>query len=395
MHQQPGSVQLSTHLLFVFFLISAALLSCHQPETQQAGPAYSGKPLFPDTVQIKYARGFQLEYHPNYKLLQVFTSSGKGQDTTRYLLVQRGTPAPGGYPYAQQIWIPLRSMIGTSSMHVALADFADCSGLLTGLEDLRYVFSPAVRERIRKGLIKGVGVDGNLDNEQVLALHPDLVMVTKNPGVQSERYGVLQEAGIPVLANAEWMETTPLGQAEWVKLMAALVNKEAAVNRAFDSVETAYQHLAQQGRGAAGKPAVITGLAYKGTWFVPRGESFMAQFLRDAGAAYPWAATKGSGNLALSFESVAPQGLQADYWINTSDAVSKTEIADRDRRYADFKPFKNNTIYNNNNQVNDQGSNDYWESAAFHPQIILADLIRIFHPDLLPTHQLVYYKQIK
>lgn len=390
MHQRPGSYR-----FFVFLLICAAFLSCSQPQSHQVEPAYTGKDLFADKVQIAHARGFAIEYHTNYKLVSIFTGSGDKQDTARYLLVQRGTPAPGGYPRAQKILVPLQSMVGSSSMHVALADFAGCPQIIAGLENLRYVYAASVRERIAKGLVKAVGVEGNLDNEQLLALQPDLVMVTGNPEIKPAKYRVLQEAGIPVLANAEWMETTPLGQAEWVKLMAALVNREAWVNRQFGEVEKEYQRLSALGRTASDKPSVITGLSYKGTWFVPRGESFVAQFLKDAGARYPWAEAKGTGNLALGFEAVAPRALEADYWINTSDAVSRADIADRDHRYTDFRPYKTGSIYNNNNRVNDQGSNDYWESAAVHPQLILADLIKIFHPALLPGHQLVYYKQIK
>lgn len=390
MHQQTGS-----NHFFVFLLICAALLSCRQPQRRQAEPAYAGKDLFPDKVQIAHARGFTIEYHPNYKLVHIFTGSAGKPDTARYLLVQKDTPAPGGYPYAQKITVPLQSMVGSSSMHVALADFAGSPHIITGLENLRYVYAASVRERIAKGQVKAVGVEGNLDNEQILALHPDLVMVTENPEIKPAKYRVLREAGIPVLANAEWMETTPLGQAEWVKLMAALVNREAWVNQQFGAVEKEYRRLAQLGRTAPDKPSVITGLSYKGTWFVPGGESFVAQFLYDAGARYPWADAKGTGNLALSFEAVAPRALEADYWINTSDAVSRTDIADRDHRYADFRPYRTGNIYNNNNRVNDQGSNDYWESAAMQPQLILADLIKIFHPRLLPGHQLVYYKQIK
>ena len=402
MNQQPGSFFKARRkyvylvwLVLCCFIGGAVITSCQQPSSQKSDAAYTGKDLFLDKARIRYAKGFAIDYHPNYKVVQVFNRPGSSTDTIVYVLVQRGTPAPGNYPKAQKIMIPLQSMIGTSSMHVALADFAVCSEILTGLENLRYVSSPAVKEKIAEGKIKEVGVEGNLNNELIVTMHPDMVMVTENPETAFSKYQSLTEAGIPVLLNAEWMENTPLGQAEWVKLMAALVNREELVNKKFAQVEDEYTRLAKLGRNAPGKPLVITGMPYKGTWFVPKGDSFFAQFLSDAGTTYKWSDIRGTGNLALSFEAVAPEALAADFWVNTGDAVSRQDIAGRDNRYIDFKPYGSGNIYNNNNKMTDQGSNDYWESGAVNPQLVLADLISIFHPALLTGHQLVYYKQLK
>jgi iron complex transport system substrate-binding protein len=135
-------------------------------------------------------------------------------------------------------------------------------------------------------------------------------------------------------------------------------------------------------------------MPYKGTWFVPDGTSFLAKFLHDAGASYQWATTKGTGSMGLSFESVAPVALTAEYWINCGTANSKADIEAIDRRYTDFRPFKTNGIYNFNKRTNREGSNDYWESGVVNPHLVLSDLIKILHPELLPGYQLTYYKQI-
>jgi iron complex transport system substrate-binding protein len=136
-------------------------------------------------------------------------------------------------------------------------------------------------------------------------------------------------------------------------------------------------------------------MPFKGSWFVPAGESYMAQFLRDAGANYKWSDSKGTGSLALNFETVAPEALTADYWLNVGYVDTKADIAAKDQRFTSFNPFKTDRVYNNNKQVNDIGSNDYWESGAVKPQLVLADMIRILHPELLPDHSLMYYKQLK
>ncbi|MBC7914482.1 MAG: ABC transporter substrate-binding protein, partial [Pyrinomonadaceae bacterium] len=152
--------------------------------------------------------------------------------------------------------------------------------------------------------------------------------------------------------------------------------------------------LAEIGKRALKKPQIIVGMPFKGSWFVPDGTSFMTRFFNDAGATYTWAGIKGTGSMGLSFETVAPIALKADYWINSGTATSKKDIASRDIRYTYFGPYKKNTVYNFNKKLNDLGSNDYWESGVVNPHLVLADLIKILHPELLPKHELVYYKQL-
>ncbi|MDR3717070.1 MAG: ABC transporter substrate-binding protein [Puia sp.] len=343
---------------------------------------------------VKYAQGFSIDYHDHYKLVKVLNRLAGKPDTLEYVLVQRGFSAPAGYPKAQVIHIPVRSIIGMSSMHVALADFVGIPDRITGLGSLQYISSPSVRRNIKAGKVAEVGLDGNLNNELILTMRPDILIVMSNPENVSGGYKTLTDAGIPVLPDGEWLESNPLGRTEWVKLMAALVNKEAYVNAKFDSVSHTYDSLAQLAARTSVRPHVIVGLPFKGSWFVPAGESYMAQFLRDAGAGYKWYDTKGIGSISLNFESVAPEALTADYWLNIGSADTKADILAKDKRYSSFKAFKTGDVYNNNKRVNDLGSNDYWESGGVNPQLILADLIRILHPELLPDHQLIYYKQL-
>ena len=177
--------------------------------------------------------------------------------------------------------------------------------------------------------------------------------------------------------------------------MAALVDKEGLVNKKFDAVVLEYNKLVQLAKKAVVKPRVITTMPVKGTWYVPEGNSYLSHFLQDAGGTIKWADTKGIGTLPLSFELVAPEALKADFWLNIGYVNSKAEMTARDKRFADFGPFKNGNVYNYNKKINDAGANDYWESGAVNPQIVLSDLIKILHPELLPHHQLVYYQQLK
>jgi iron complex transport system substrate-binding protein len=396
--------------LFCLAIYSMVLLlhaSCKTPDRNPSDRNLSSgtfRAASPDTAKgshllgkadIHYSHGFSIEYYDHYKLVSVLNYLAGTKDTLRYLLVPEGYPAPKGYPGAQVIHTPVRTIIGMSSMHIALAAFAGVAGRITGLGSLDYVSSREVRNNIKSGKVVAVGLEGTMNNELIITMHPGVLIATGNPDAGFGRYKTLTDAGVPVLLNNEWLETTPLGRAEWVKLMGALVDKEAWVDKKFDSIARLYNDLAQTGRRTRDKPHVIIGMPFKGTWYMPAGESYMAEFLRDAGAGYHWYDSKGVGSLALSFESAAPEALTAPFWLNVGDVDTKKEITDKDIRYGSFLAFRTGNLYNNNRQTNDQGSNDYWESGAVYPQVVLADMISILHPGLLPGHQLVYYKQLQ
>jgi iron complex transport system substrate-binding protein len=363
---------------------------------EKSDTRYSGKDLFPEKVTLAHARGFSISYHGHYKLVKIVSPFEKSTDTMSYVLLQRGKPRPPGYEDSQLIEIPVRSLVAMSSLHIGLAGFLESEDILTGLGNLKYVSSLKVLKRIATGNIAEVGKDQGLNEELLITMHPDLIMATGSPASKMARYASLNQAGIPVMVNSEWVETTPLGRAEWVKLLAALLNKEKFANKQFKNVEAEYNRLAALTTNVTTKPSLITGMNSKDAWFVSNGNSYVNRFFRDAGASYHWSDTKATGSLPLSFETVYPVALVADYWLNVSigNVQTKKDILARDARYADFKAFKSGKIYSYNNRMNAQGANDYWESGAVNPQLVLADLIKIIHPELLPDHRLFYYKSI-
>jgi len=376
--------------IFPCLIVSLLLItSCKQNHSgQKHTSAKTG------SAEIKYAKGFNIDYYDNYKLVSIYSGIGAHADTAQYVLLAKGSKAPEGYKKAQLIEIPVQSLVAMSSMHIALADFAGAANAITGLGSLQYVSSETVRKNIAAGKVKEVGIDGTMNDEVLISMKPGLVMVMGSPDAKFSKYETLTGAGVPVMLNSEWLETTPLGRAEWVKLMAALMDKEEFVNTKFGTLEKEYNRLAEIGKKAVNKPSLICGMPYKGTWYVPDGDSYMVQFLKDAGTTYKWADVHEKGSLPLNFETVAPVALKADFWLNVGTVDSKNDIKAIDSRYTEFKPFKDSHIFNFNKKVNDIGSNDYWESGAVNPQIVLGDLIKIFHPELLPDYQLVYYKKL-
>ena len=385
----------NSNLLFLFPVI-VILSSCGQQEEKQSAPANTDGSNFSSAkAVIKYAKGFHIDYYDHYKEVSILNRTGDKADTLHYLLLPEGAATPSGHTGEPVITIPVKSLVVLSSSHVGLAEFAGVTDRITGLGSLKYINSPEIRQRIKAGSVKEVGLDNDIKEELLVAMHPGVLMTMSNPDASTGKNKTLAEAGIPLIPIAEWLETTPLGRAEWVKLVAALVNREDLVNAKFDSVEQEYKKLAAIGAGAATHPSVIIGLPYKGSWFMPAGESYMVRLLNDAGAGYHWKDSKGTGSLSLNFETVAPEALKADFWLNLGTVDSKADILARDARFTQFAPFRTGAIYNNTLRTNDIGSNDYWESGTANPQLILADLIRIMHPGLLPKDSLYYYKQMK
>ncbi|THU38116.1 ABC transporter substrate-binding protein [Niastella caeni] len=387
----PGLCSLSIYCIVVLL---AGFTACKQAAKSSPGTV-ADKHAAAAKTTIQYSKGFTIEYFENYKLVKIVNRFSDKSDTLQYLLVQRGTPAPANHPGAQVIQIPVQKMVVTSSMHIALAEFAGAVDVITGLAEAKYVTSPAVRRNMATGKVVEVGNGSQMNHELIIAMKPDLVMTMGSPDAPFSRYQPLTGAGIPVMMNAEWLETDGFGRSEWVKLMAALLNKEEVVNPKFEELVKEYNRIKALAAKVTLQPEVVVGMPFKGTWFVPDGDSYITQLLKDAGAKYHWANVIGTGSLALNFETVAPIALKADFWLNMSNAKTKEEIAAADQRYTRFNSYRKGTMYNSNKRVNDIGANDFWESGAVNPHLILADLVKIFHPELLPDHQLFYYQQIQ
>lgn len=347
-------------------------------------------------VTARYAEGFSISYRDNgVALLRVVNRFQDYTDTLTYALVPRGGERPADLGEdVSVIHTPVRSLLATSTTHVGLTGMLDAHHVISGMAQPGYVYDPELRSRIDSGLVETFR-GSELNKELALALDPELIMISGGPTAQMDDYDVLVNSGIRVLVNTEWLETTPLGKAEWVKVMGALLDREELANRRFRSVEKRYLELKQRARNPGQRPLVINNLPYKGAWFVSGGESFFANYLRDAGADYPWFDRATTGGLRMDFENVYEVGLRADLWLNPGSAESLADIRANDTRFTDFKSFRTGQVYSRNRRMSPTGGNDYWESGVVHPERVLADLIHIMHSELLPDHELYYYQKLQ
>lgn len=350
---------------------------------------------FPEKAALTHTDGFTIEYFNNYKVITVKTPYPGATESMQYALVQCGTPAPEDFLDEQIIEVPVQTVVTMSTSYLPFLDELGLLDRLVGLDDATYVSNPTVLKMAEEGKLTMLGYGSGVNVEKALELAPELIMTYGSGAPEYDAHPVLIEAGLKTVVNAEWLDTSPLGRAEWGKFIAVFFNKEADAEALLAEKAQKYEELKALSAGVAEKPTAFTGSAYQGTWNVPGGQSFAAAFLKDAGADYLWADDASTGSLPLAFEAVFEKAQNADYWLNVGFFFSLADLPAADARYADFAAFQNGNVWNNDAKTSAAGGNDYYESAVAHPELVLADLIKIFHPDLLPGHELVYYRQLK
>ena len=197
-----------------------------------------------------------------------------------------------------------------------------------------------------------------------------------------------------MVINADYMENSAIGKAEWLKFVSVFFDKEELANTYFDDLVIRYKFL-QAKVTKVSTISVFSGTLYGGTWYMPGGKNYGALLFSESGGDYVWSDYTSVGWLNIPFESVYEKAHSTDVWIGASSFQSLDELEDADSRYADFKAFKNKKVYSYINRVNEVGANDYFESGTINPDLILADLIKILHPELLPDYELYYYKRLQ
>ncbi|MBW4506957.1 MAG: ABC transporter substrate-binding protein [Scytonematopsis contorta HA4267-MV1] len=392
-------------LLCLVFAVATFIISCQtrQPDKTSLSTTNSAcvqnynenLDYFPNKISITQAKGFTVEYHKNYKIITVKQPWKDAKAGFKYILVQCGTPAPQAPKDSQVITVPVNSVISLSTTHLPHIAKLEVVDKLIGVSDTKRVNTQEVAEKIKSGKIASVGSNSNVNVEKILELNPELITTYGTGNAQQDSYPKLLESGLKVAINAEYMENTPLGRSEWLKFTALFFNQEQKAEQIFSEVVKKYESVAKLAKSIKQRPTVFVGFNFKGTWYLPGGGSYAAKYLEDAGANYLWRDEKSSGSLPLSFEVVLERATNADFWVNLSQSWKTVkDLLKEDNRYGDFKAVKNNKLYNNNARVNENGGNDYWEGGISNPDVVLSDLIKIFHPEILPNHQLVYYRKI-
>lgn len=373
------------------YLVFQALMACTtRPEERGADQGISSS----DTLPLRHAKLFSLSYHRDFKLLTIYKTHQQAQKPEVYYLYEGDTPPSTIPKEAIAIQIPLQSLAVTSTSHLPHLELIDEGPVLKGFPGLNLISSTYFRKRIAEGAIRDIGNENGLNKEQLIDLMPEMVM-GYTLGNNLDSYYDLRRLGIPVVFNAEYLEESPLGRAEWIKVMAAFFNKEAMADSVFSAIEARYMELKKIASAVSEKPEIISGLMYGDTWFAPGGTSWVAQFFSDAGGQYLWKEQQQSGSLEISFETMLERGQQADKWIGIADFKSKSALSASQSRYQYFEAFQNNELYTYTKLQGEKGGNAYLELGYARPDVVLADIISILHPELLPDYETVFFEKLK
>jgi len=344
-----------------------------------------------DTVRIepRYATGFDVAYCDGYELLTLHDPQSETAAVSRFALVPRGT-APRIPEGCTPIEVPVRSVICMTSLQLSNFIALDRLDVVAGIASARHLRNAKMRERLADGRTRKIGIEGNFDSETIMGIDPDIILISpyKRGG-----YDAMREVGTPLVPHFGYKETTPLGQAEWIKCVGLLLGCAAEADSLFEAIAGRYDALCARARTVAKRPVVFSGELRNGNWYAVGGRSFLAQLFRDAGADYFLKDDMRSGGVTLDFERVYEQAAEADYWriLNSYEGDFSYEVLrGEDPRYADFRAWRERGIvYCNLREV------PFYENTPAEPDVVLADLIKAFHPDLLPDHEPVYYRLLR
>jgi iron complex transport system substrate-binding protein len=379
----------------IVFILLTILISCRNEQSGedrhdlvQAGPGRE--------IDIQQATRFAVTDYGSYKMLKVMSPWPGSSDTFNYILHHDNAGPIPGTPdnYEVKIRLPVRSMVCFSTTHLPYLEMLGEADVLTGFPTTDYISSKTFRDRAEAGKIRDLGPSNEINFEELLDLDPDVVIAfSMNNDISM--ISKIQNSGIPVIFNADFLENHPLGRAEWIKFFAAILDKENLADSIFTEIRERYRDTNQKTKIVEKRPEVFTGVVYGDTWFMPGGQHYGSIFFRDAGADYIWSDNPSKEILQLSFESVYEKARNADYWVGLATYNSLEAVRQADSRYTDFRAYKLGKVYNYSARQGETGGNPYFELGYARPDIILNDLARIFHPDLLPAHELYFYEKLK
>lgn len=342
-------------------------------------------------TSISYAKRFSIEYIDDYKIITLHSPWKGATNTIKYVLYNDKKPLNIEGVFVKT---PIKSIACLSLTHIAFLEKLGLQSTIVGISGCNYVSSAVILNLIAAKKIKEIGQNEILNYELLIDIQPDIVMSFGIDESSNKKINKLKTIGLTPVLNAEYMEIHPLGQAEWIKFMAAFYNKESLADSIFKAIETEYLALTQLTKKATTQPTVFTGMPWNGAWYVPGGLSFQATLFSDAGANYLWKNNKEEQSFVKSKEVILHEAINANFWLNVNAFHSINQIVEADEILKNFSALKNKKIFNNNLRENATLGNDYWESGVINPHIILKDLIKIFHPELI-EHELVYYKQLE
>ena len=377
----------SFHTKILFLLLLLSFTACKKNEKTTTISAATEK------NEIEYSTNLSIYKYDGYSVVTVLNPWPDANKDFVYILKEKNTAVPDSLQKYTQITVPLQSIVVTSTTNIPFLEMLGVEKSLVGFPHTDYVSSDKTRKLIEAGIVKNVGQNERLNMEKLIDLAPEAIVTfgidNNNPMIAN-----LEKNGLKVLIQADWMEQSPLGKAEWIKLYAALFGKEKEGKILFDNIVKSYNNALQLVAGQKAEKTVLYGSMYQNQWYVAKGNSWVAQFMKDAKSNYLWAATEGSGSLGLSFENILDKAKNADIWIATGSFKSAEELGNSNPHYQQFDAFKTKNVYTFESKLGATGGTIYYELAPSRPDLVLKDYIKIFHPELLPEYNFTFVQKL-
>lgn len=377
----------------IYIILFIGIVSCKENRSTKTQTTISSS----KKINNSFAKGFSVIKTDNHSILKISNPWPMAKKEYNYLLLTKEQALANNYnkdDYNGIITIPIKTIVVTSTTHIPALELLGVEQALVGFPGTDYVSSKKTRQLIDQGKIRELGKNENINTEVLLELKPDLVVGFGVDGV-SKTFETIQKSGIPVLYNGDWVETSVLAKAEWVKFFGTLFNKEKKADSIFNTIKKNYSDAKKLASQVNNRPTVLSGALHKDVWYLPSGTSPEAQFLRDANANYLWSETTANGSLALSFETVFKKAKDADLWISPSYFSSLKALESANTHYTQFKAFKNKNVYSFVNTTGKTGGVLYYELGTARPDLVLKDLIKICYPELLKEYTFTFFKPLK
>ncbi len=340
----------------------------------------------------EYAAGFEIAGADDSQstIIRIFNPwQGANDVEMLYFIARNGERPPRDF---DGVTIPAgaRRIVCMSSSYIAMLEVLGQTERVVGVSGIDFISNSYVTAN--RANIKDVGSEINY--EVLAGLAPDLVLLYGIGDSQSTVTDKLKELNIPYMYMGEYLEESPLGKAEWLMAIAEVTDCREAGGKVFEAIPQRYHALKQLTTGVEKRPTVMLNTPWNDSWIMPSVKSYVAQLIEDAGGDYIYKKNTSNSSLPIGLETAYGLIREADVWLNVGMATTLGELKAMNPQFTDAKAIREDKVYNNNLRLTAGGGNDYWESAVVHPDIVLRDLIRIFHPELV-SDDLYYYRHLE
>ncbi len=373
----------------LLILLVSGVAGCSQKHQQK-----DIEKLFADNKEnikseVRFAKGFDIYRLNGITKIVVYSSINKSEGLHTFYIVDKKNAR--NHTRSGNIFssTPEKAAV-FSATQLAAFEKLGLQEKVVGVSEAAYIKNPYFRKRIDDGKVVELAGSGNFFTERTMTVHPPVIFYTT---YSVNDMHAMEITGIPLVPFNDYMETSPLGRAEWIKFTAAFFNKAETADSIFNAIVNQYEDYKRLADSVKDHPTVFTDKYFNGQWYVAGGRSYTAAFFADAGADYIWKEDTHTASFPLEYEVVYQKAHDADFWriiLSYGEQPSYKALADENELYRHFKAFKEHRII-----YCVPEKSFYFENSPLEPQIVLADLIKIFHPALLPHHQPKYFLLMK